>query len=95
MPLSTVPPIWVGQTLRATASDLVDAAGVTLVAPTVTIDLKHPDGTVDSGTVVHVGSTWYAEFAPLIDGEYVVKAAATSGGGTWKDETRVYVSPEL
>lgn len=81
----------VGQTIRATASVLTDAAGVALVSPTVTISIKDAAEAVTTGTVVQSGSTYYAEFTPTVGGKYVVRAAATAGGSTWKEEESIYI----
>jgi len=85
-------PIYVGQTFRATASELVDAAGVTLTTPVVTITITDPDDDVTVGTVVPSGSTYYAEFEADRRGIHTIVARAVAGGGTWIDKTEVTIS---
>lgn len=85
--------IYVGQTFLAQVSDLTDPWGEALLTPTVTIDVVKPDGTLDTGTVSNEGAVFWSEFDASSQGVHVIRATATSGGGTWKSESTLYVHP--
>lgn len=75
-----------------TVSELVDANGVALSTPTVTISLIKPDRTTESGTVTQDGTTYYSEFESDQYGKHEVVATATAGGTVWKDKVEVLIS---
>lgn len=80
-----------GQTIRATVGDVTDAEGAPLGSATVVITVTNPVGTVTTPSVTQDGDTWYAEFTSAVVGKHVVRATATAGSGTWRDEAQVYV----
>lgn len=82
---------YTGQTIRVTASNLVDAEGEALTSPTVVITVTDPDGTVTTPSVTQDGTTYYAEFVSEVAGTHFLAVTATSGDGVAKEEGRVTV----
>ena len=82
---------YTGQTIRVTASNLLDADGDVLTSPTVVITVTDPDGTVTTPTVTQDGATYYAEFTSDVIGTHLLTVTATAGNGVAKEEGRVVV----
>ena len=82
---------YTGQTIRVTASAIVDAAGVAIPSPSVTFTVTNPAGTVTTPSVTTSGSTYYIEFTSAVAGKHVVRATATGGTGTAKEIAQVEV----
>lgn len=80
-----------GQTIRATVGDLLDAEGLPLGSASVTITVTDPTGTVTTPPVEQDGEEYYAEFTSAVVGKHVIRASATAGAGTWRDEAQVHV----
>lgn len=88
--MSNIHPL-TGQTIRVTASNLTDANGIALTAPTVEITVVDPDGDSTTPTVTEDDGTWYAEFTSEVVGKHLIRATASAGGGVWRGEAQVHV----